>query len=258
MRCSGGRTFRRLWSAAAERSVRRTRGAFSWSARIESIAHVPDILLLPGLGADGRLFRDQAAALPGRILTPPWPSLRPEESLSGFAQRLATSLPAEIPPVIGGASFGGMVALELAAIVRPKAVVLVGSCTGPEAVAPALRALGRFCASVPETLFRPRPWTSPVLLPMFGQLHPAERLLFWEMACGVQPGFLKWGCQAVLSWRPTTHDVPVFHLHGSEDRIIPVQRVRPTQVVQGAAHLLSLSHPVQTSDFLSRIVREAA
>jgi pimeloyl-ACP methyl ester carboxylesterase len=219
---------------------------------------VTDLVLLPGLGADGRLFDQQAAALPGRVRVPTWPALRPGDSLSTFAQRLAAGFIVPTPAVVGGASFGGMVALELAAIVRPKAVVLLGSCTGPEAIAPALRTLGRLCASLPERWFRARPWTSPILLPMLGHLRPAQRRLFWEMAAAVAPGFLKWGCQAVLSWRPTPHDVPVFHLHGAADRIIPVCRVRPTEIVRGAGHLLSLSHPAETSAFLSRILAQAA
>ncbi len=98
---------------------------------------------------------------------------------------------------------------------------------------------------------------SPILLLKLGQLRPAERRLFWDMATRVAPGFFKWGCRAMLSWRPTAHDVPVFHLHGSADRIIPVHRVRATQVLSGAGHLLPLSHPVETSTFLSRVLAQA-
>jgi len=147
-----------------------------------------------------------------------------------------------------------MVALELAAIIRPQAVVLLGSCSSPDAIAPALRAVGQWLAVLPESWFRARPWTSPILLPKLGQLDADQRRLLWEMAATVSPRFLKWGCQAILSWRPTAHDVPVFHLHGSADRLIPVHRVRPTEVVRGAGHLVSLSHRVETSAFLARVL----
>jgi pimeloyl-ACP methyl ester carboxylesterase len=220
------------------------------------VNRVPDLILLPGLGANDRLFQYQAVSLPGSLVSPAWPSHREGESLAGFARRLAATLPDHRPRFVGGASFGGMVALELAALVRPEAVILIGSCTTSKAVSPWLRVLGRLCSRLPESFFRGRPWTSPVLLPIFGLPGAAERKLFWEMAAAVDPAFLRWGCRAILSWRPTAYDGPVFHLHGSADRIIPVHRVRPSQVVKGAGHLLSLSHPVETTDFLSRILGE--
>jgi pimeloyl-ACP methyl ester carboxylesterase len=219
---------------------------------------VPDLLLLPGLGADGRLFQEQAFSLPGRVVIPPWPPLRSGESLGRFARRLAETLPAETPKVVGGASFGGMVAWELAAIVRPKVLVLVGSCRRPESISPSLRVLGRLCSRLPESLFKARPWTSPLLLPKFGHLDPAQRRLFWDMASKAEPAFVRWGCRAILSWQPSDHDVPCFQLHGSADRIIPVQRVRPTQIVAGAGHLLTLSHSAETTAFLSRVLAEVA
>ena len=216
-----------------------------------------DLVLLPGLAADHRLFDHQVGALNGRVLVPEWPAVAPGESLAAFARRLADSLPSPVPDVVGGASFGGMVALEVAAVLRPKAVVLLGSCTTPLAIAPVLRAAGRLAGALPTEFFRARPWTSPLVLPRFGRLETPERRLFWSMASGTPPTFLRWGCRAVLSWRPTPVAVPVFHLHGSLDRIIPARRVRATELVEGGGHLLSLTHPVATSEFLARVLADA-
>jgi pimeloyl-ACP methyl ester carboxylesterase len=216
---------------------------------------VSDLVLLPGLGADRRLFQEQAAALPVPVIVPDWPAPGPGESLPGFARRVAERLPGPVG-VIGGASFGGMVALEAATLLQPKAVVLLGSCTTPAAVAPTLRWLGRFFVRLPERCFRPRPWAAPLLQLMFGQLRSAERRLFWDMVSVVPPGFIRWGCQAILSWLPTAPGVPVFHLHGSADRLIPVRRVRPTQTLESAGHLLNLSHPIETTEFIARVLAE--
>jgi pimeloyl-ACP methyl ester carboxylesterase len=218
---------------------------------------VSDLLLLPGLGADERLFKPQADGLPGGLWVPRCPSFEPTDTLGSFAKRLADAFPARIPQVIGGSSFGGMAALELAAILRPKAVVLIGSCTTPAAIRPFFRIAGRTASRLPVALFEPRPWLSPFLFDELRRLNPSDRRLFWEMARGVPPSFLKWGCGAILSWRPAAHDVPVFHLHGASDRIIPVGRVAPTEIVPGGGHLLSLSHPAATTDFLARVVSSA-
>jgi pimeloyl-ACP methyl ester carboxylesterase len=49
-------------------------------------------------------------------------------------------------------------------------------------------------------------------------------------------------------------DVPVHHVHGSRDRLIPLRRVRADRVVEGAGHLLTLTHPDAVSRFLIEIM----
>jgi thioesterase domain-containing protein len=77
------------------------------------------LVLLPGLGADERLFQAQRAAIP-ELEVPAWPDPVPGESLREFAARAAEAVPAGEGLYLGGSSFGGMVALEMAARVRPK------------------------------------------------------------------------------------------------------------------------------------------
>ena len=76
------------------------------------------------------------------------------------------------------------------------------------------------------------------------------------MAESVPPAFLRWGCRAILSWRPTPVTAQVFHLHGSADRLIPLSRVRPTTVIHGAGHLPTLSHPDETNAFLLQALQQ--
>ena len=207
------------------------------------------------MGADARLFGAQMTSL--NIKVPPWPEPSPGDSLQAYACRVASAL-TDAPAIVGGASFGGMVALELAALIRPKAVILVGSCTGPASVAPYLRMIGSVAIHLPVAAFRPRPWTSPLVVPKFGQLDAGQRKLFWDMAAGTSPAFFRWACSAVLSWQPSPHDVPIFHLHGDHDRLIPLKRVKPTKIVEGAGHLLSLTHPEPVTAFIEGVVRGVA
>jgi pimeloyl-ACP methyl ester carboxylesterase len=47
--------------------------------------------------------------------------------------------------------------------------------------------------------------------------------------------------------------VPVFHLHGDRDRLIPIEGVRPTEVLRGAGHLFPITHPAEVASFVRRI-----
>ena len=86
----------------------------------------PTLILLPGMAADGRIFRHQRAALPG-IRTPDWIEPHDREPLADYAQRFAQAITTCGRCFIGGASFGGIIALEMAAHLQAEACFLVAS-----------------------------------------------------------------------------------------------------------------------------------
>src|SRR5436309_4107252 len=122
------------------------------------------VVLFPGLGADHRLFRFQHAVLPDLVI-PPWPATAANDSLASFAGRFVDSIPKVDGLYLGGSSFGGMVALELASLVQPKAVILIGSCTSPSAITALARHMRSLAAALPVSAFHPRRWSLPFLLP---------------------------------------------------------------------------------------------
>ncbi|HOQ88273.1 MAG TPA: homocysteine S-methyltransferase family protein, partial [Phycisphaerae bacterium] len=46
--------------------------------------------------------------------------------------------------------------------------------------------------------------------------------------------------------------VPVYHIHGDADRIIPFNRVQPDEVVRGGGHLINMTHADQVNRFIER------
>src|SRR5689334_9890540 len=98
--------------------------------RRESVAEQMPMLLLPGLGWDERIFRAQRSRFPD-LRTPAWIDPQPKESLNAYAARLAKVVDPGCPCVVGGASFGGVVALEMAVHLRASACVLIGSIRSP-------------------------------------------------------------------------------------------------------------------------------
>ena len=215
------------------------------------------LVLLPGLGADSRLFDSQRAVV-SELQVPSWPEPEPGQTLPAFAARLADSVPRSEQLFLGGSSFGGMVALELAALLKPQGVFLIGSCTTPSSIAPFARRLHPLVSALPVDAFRLRRWEMPIVLSAFGRLTSHQRELFWSMASVARPSFVKWGLGAILSWNPTPAGVPVYHVHGSGDRLIPLRLVRPQRVVPGAGHLLTLTHPQYVNEFLLQVLAEAA
>jgi pimeloyl-ACP methyl ester carboxylesterase len=198
------------------------------------------------------MFRAQRAAIPS-LLVPEWPPSHADDSLASFAARLAAAIPVSDALYLGGCSFGGMVALELAALVKPKGVILIGSCRGPESLSPVLRHLRGPVRALPASVFRPRRWSIPLVRPFIAPLNGDQERLFVEMAAAARPGFLKWGAEAILSWRPSPVTAPVHQIHGANDRVVPLRLVVADVIVPEAGHLLTLTHPAEVNAFLRAV-----
>lgn len=209
------------------------------------------LLVLPGIGGDERLFAAQSAVRDIRPIL--WiPPAHPLEPLTEYAARLARQIdPAEAFD-LGGASFGGMIALELARHLSPRQVFLFGSCRSPAGVAPLLRAVRSLAAISPDRLMHPPRIVRALLARWFGATTPVHIDLFASMLAATPPSFVRWAVNALFSWPGVAElPMPVHHVHGDRDRLIPVHRVKPDRVITGAGHLLNLTHPDAVNDFIA-------
>jgi pimeloyl-ACP methyl ester carboxylesterase len=209
------------------------------------------LILLPGMGGDARMFGPQLAAIPGAVV-PAWIEPRAREQLPIYAARMAQAVNPGGPCVVGGASFGGMVAVEMARHLQARACFLIGSVRCPGELPPRvrmLRPLGRRTASyglaligalVPTIRASLGRWLRPASLSMLDQLIEADRR------------FYRWAGGAVLQWTPADGPpaAPVLQIHGDRDHILPHRFTRPDVLVRGAGHLLSMSHADAVNEFL--------
>jgi pimeloyl-ACP methyl ester carboxylesterase len=211
------------------------------------------LILLSGMAADARLFAAQRAAFPG-LRVPAWIAPRPRESLCSYAGRLARHIDPGRPCVVGGASFGGIVAVELAVHVHARACVLIASVRSPGELPWWCRLLRPAAALGPEGLGRlaglvaAAPSLSPGAAPHLRHLSAPEA------------AFQRWASWAVLTWRPSrgARQVRVYQIHGGADRTLPVRYTRPDVVVAGGGHLLAVTHPQAVNAFLRRAQAHAA
>jgi pimeloyl-ACP methyl ester carboxylesterase len=210
------------------------------------------LILLPGLGADERSFEPQRARFPG-LEVPGWLPHEPGESLRAYAHRIAATILPSQRFYLGGVSFGGMVAQEIARLMHPEAVFLIASCRTGAALAPHLRYFNEFAHLFPERDFSPGAGLSRLYVSKFGRLTPEQEALFEEMLLGVQPAFVRWGISAVIDWPGAGElPMPVYHIHGSDDELIPASSVQADQVIAGGGHLLNVTHADAVNAFLAK------
>jgi len=212
---------------------------------------LPTLLFLPGVGGDERLFGPQLAAFPGsRVL--PWVAAEVGESLALYARRLAATVVVDGPCVIVGNSLGGMVAWELAAHVKPQAVVLLGSASSLAAVHRPLRPLLPLGRWVSPWMV---PWLAlggPFVAAVFG-VRWRDLGLFLDMMRETSPTFFAFALRAIATWQPSPQPgVPVFRVHGASDRVLAPGE--GAVLIPGAGHVLSLSHGHEVNQALNGVL----
>jgi pimeloyl-ACP methyl ester carboxylesterase len=210
------------------------------------------LILLPGLGADARMYGPQRAAFP-RLDVLRWVEPRRRETLADYSARLADGVGASEPFVLGGSSFGGPVALEMAKRLKPEAVLLIGSFRSARSIPLAFRCAARLAGYAPGPLLRAIRGVNCRSTYMFGDLDAAQHVMMVSMMRDADPRFIQWGGAALTRWAGAGElPIPVHHIHGGDDRIIPCHRVRPDVIVPGAGHLLNVTH----ADVVNRFIAE--
>lgn len=230
-------------------------------------------ILFPGLGADGRLFVPQRV-LPVEIITPAWIPPLEGESLAAYTGRMAKHMmhagicvPGESVH-LGGASFGGMVAQELAGAllregVKVRGVVLIASARSGREVSRTLSWVERGSRVLPDTLLEFGRRRAKLIGPEFRAVPLPMKRLLREMFLATDLDFLRWGSRAIIEWpgagakaeaaedaAPVRPPVPVRQIHGAEDRVIPIRHVHPDVIIPGAGHLVNITHAAEVNQFI--------
>lgn len=214
------------------------------------------VLLLPGVGADARLFAPQlsaSASLAFSASVPSWAPPSSSDSLSSYAEKMAASVVVDRPFVLGGASFGGMVAYEMARLLKPDALVLLGSASSTNAVRLPLRPFLPLASLLRPWMTRVLMVGAPLIAPVFGARTKEERADFCAQASSTSPEFFAFALRAIAGWRPAPLvGVRVHRLHGSRDRILAPDA--DAALVDGAGHLVTATHGDAVNAFLDGVV----
>jgi pimeloyl-ACP methyl ester carboxylesterase len=221
------------------------------------------LILVPGLGADRRLFREQSVAFENLIL-PDW--LEPErgDTLASYSKRLAARVDPGTACFVGGCSLGGMLALEMSRHLEAKACFLISSIRSPKELPWCFRLLKPLASVIPGPCGK----LSAGLVPGFARtslwvarrrFSPALRSLL-EQCAAADPWFMWWAAVAICRWQPSCvpWPVPVAHIHGDHDRVLPHQRTQPDVLIRGATHLAVMTHAEQVNAFLQEQMERLA
>ena len=220
------------------------------------------LVLLPGLGADADLFQPQRQAFGDAVHVPDWiDPLDRNESLRSYARRWSESINqtiagfnADRPWFLGGASMGGMLALEMVPYLDrlPTAVLLIASTRSTPNYPMHIKLGASVVKGLPP---QAAAWVlrhSAVPLGVRDGLDDVGYRTLAKMASAADADRYVWSMGAAADWTypgppEQVHGQPfppIEQIHGDRDWMIPLAEAEAPDatVVEHAGHILTLSH----------------
>lgn len=196
-----------------------------------------DLYLIPGLGADHRLF-GKLDLSEHQVHYLDWPALPVGSTIRDFAAALVERVDSTREHALIGVSMGGMVAQELAAITRPVKTIIISSWKGPQEMPLQLRMLR---GTHPERVLTPAilKQSLPLARWQMGIESPEDAALFDQLVLVHGVDQLRTQINACLTWPGPTEVVPdLVHIHGDQDRLMPVANAKDARVVHNGSHFM--------------------
>lgn len=213
-------------------------------------ARTPRLVLFSGLGISPRLLLPQTT-IPARVERPDWIPFDEHESLAQYSRRLASTIDPTGPLYIGGVSLGGMVALEAATVLQPRGVFLIAACRSGQSFSRLLKATLRATTLTPLPVLELMQNLTPLLVRMVGKPDRRQRDFLLDLALTSDVRMTRWGGNAMLNWTAPPCECPAWHIHGSADRLIPLENVHPDAVIPGGGHVINVTHGAVVNAYIS-------
>jgi len=212
----------------------------------------PRVWVLPGMGADSRIFRNIEFPWAATFLE--WITPLEDETLEAYAERMLSDYDIQPQDLIFGYSFGGIVAQQWATKHPVQRIVLLNSLHHEAQIRPLFRRLAKtnVLSWAPKGFIRG-------LIFFMARLNskPSRHLdLILEVMEQFDCDYYRWVLDKVLAWSADAPKCPVDFIQGEFDPVFPVfetSRER-TWILKGATHMSFQTHSQEISALLKEKV----
>ncbi|MFN8336671.1 MAG: alpha/beta hydrolase [Cyclobacteriaceae bacterium] len=208
-----------------------------------------EVYLIPGLGADRRVF--QYLNLSEHSISHiSWIEPLPNESIEQYAGRLTEQIKSP-DPILIGVSFGGMIAVEIAKQIKANKIILISSARTQHEIPLHFKLLGRTGI---QNILPASWWKRPnrLLYYFFGIQTVQERALLSEILRDTDLRFLKWALHQIVHWKNELTPENGILIHGSADRLFPNSQADIT--IPGGGHFMIVNRAAEISAQLKQIL----
>lgn len=210
--------------------------------------------LISGLGADKRIFSKLIFNSKVDIVHIEWIVPEKNESLANYANRLSATIDQTNPFIIVGVSFGGMIAVEIAKILKPIYAIVISTSVFNTHLPLIYKLAGKLkiINFIPAWLIKSS--NSLTRDYYFGTKSNEEKALLTKIIDDTDPFFLKWAIGSILNWKNTYRPEKLYHIHGTKDKILYSEAAKPDFIIKNGTHFMVYQNAAEISSIIEKII----
>jgi surfactin synthase thioesterase subunit len=164
--------------------------------------------------------------------------------------RLAEKIETNTPFVIIGLSMGGMIASEISRQYKPVINIIISSVPVASQLPPYMRSSGglKIHDMIPIGLLK----SAAIMKRLFSVDSAEDKLILKQMIEESDESFIRWGMNAISTWKNAEEPLAYIHIHGNRDIILPMRYTKPTHIISKGGHFMIMNHAKEINQILKK------
>ena len=206
-----------------------------------------ELYIFSGLGADERVFQNLDFSDFSTTFIK-WIVPHENESIESYATRLLDQISTTKPTLIG-LSFGGIIAVEVAKQIETEKVIIIASAKTKNEIPFYYGFAGKLGLHklLPARLLKSSNFITHWF---FGTSSEFDRKLLKQILKDTDTTFLKWAIGKIVLWKNLASPKNIFHIHGTSDRILPLNFIKCNVNIENGGHLMTLNKADELNQIL--------
>ncbi len=213
------------------------------------------VYLIPGQGADYRLFGNLQLDSCYRTVFVHYPVPNKGESMNTYAERIALQIDTTQEFSLIGVSLGGMLSVELNEIIHPGKTIIISSAKSRSELPVRYKFLRFFPLNhvVPPQLYK---IGAQIAQPVVEPDRKNGREVFVAMLKAKDPDFLKRSVNMIIHWNRKSYHPEIIHIHGTNDHTLPLRHINADYEIKNGSHMMTFTKGREISELINRLLSE--
>jgi hypothetical protein len=208
-----------------------------------------NVYCIPGMGVDGRLFKNLHLEN-CRIHHIKWITPNKNETMSEYALRLSEQIDSSEPFILIGVSFGGMCSVEIAKHLNPLRTFVISSCKISRELPLKINIWKYFALykKLSDALYIKG---AMLVKKQFGVVTKEQSERFLEMLMSAPDNYFNGAVHCIMNWQNEMIPEGVIQIHGTADRVLPHKKINCNYKLEGGDHFMIVTKAREISEIIN-------
>ena len=175
------------------------------------------------------------------------------ETMYHYANRMRAGITAE-NPILMGLSFGGMLCIEIARQMPVSKIIIISSIKSSLELPTWMKTVAWLKLNKIFPVGSSK-LTEPFQNRMLGASSQEEKTIAAHYRKSASKKYVNWAVKQALKWKSEWQHPRIFHIHGDNDKMFPIGKIKPTYTVKDAGHFMIMNRADEVSECINEILR---